>query len=267
MLALSGAYRRASDRDTASRAWGWRLAAAAGVAGIVWGSAAFVLVGPDKSLTLGLISACLAGRATSEHRHARILPPGAARVHRADLRPAGAALCHARRLRQRGARRDVDRRARLRAAVRRSPVARRGRADSPALRERAAGRAAATPERARRAGARPRRRGESLEIAVLRGRESRPAPTAALAWIVRNSAAQQFGRPVEPGAGRPDPPVHRIARAAVRQPARHLEARCRTGRSEARDRAGRRSVRPRAQHVRRARAGQGTAHCRCAARR
>ncbi|HKQ12147.1 MAG TPA: hybrid sensor histidine kinase/response regulator [Steroidobacteraceae bacterium] len=64
VLALSGAYRRAIDRDTASSRWGWRLAAAAGVAGIVWGSAAFVLVGPDKSLTLALISACLAGRAT-----------------------------------------------------------------------------------------------------------------------------------------------------------------------------------------------------------
>ena len=64
VLALSGAYRRASDRDTASSRWGWRLAAAAGVAGIVWGSAVFVLVGPDKSLTLALISACLAGRAT-----------------------------------------------------------------------------------------------------------------------------------------------------------------------------------------------------------
>jgi signal transduction histidine kinase len=64
VLALSAAYRRASDRDTASRRWGWRLAAAAGVAGVVWGSAAFVLVGPDKSLTLALISACLAGRAT-----------------------------------------------------------------------------------------------------------------------------------------------------------------------------------------------------------
>ncbi|HET9444697.1 MAG TPA: hybrid sensor histidine kinase/response regulator [Steroidobacteraceae bacterium] len=64
VLALSAAYRRASDRDNESRRWGLRLAAAAGVAGIVWGSAAFVLVGPDKSLTLGLISACLAGRAT-----------------------------------------------------------------------------------------------------------------------------------------------------------------------------------------------------------
>jgi two-component system, sensor histidine kinase len=64
VLALSAAYRRAGDRETASRRWGWRLATAAGVAGVVWGSAAFVLVGPDKSLTLGLISACLAGRAT-----------------------------------------------------------------------------------------------------------------------------------------------------------------------------------------------------------
>ncbi|HEY7640321.1 MAG TPA: hybrid sensor histidine kinase/response regulator [Steroidobacteraceae bacterium] len=64
VLALSAAYRRASDREAASRRWGLRLAVAAGVAGIVWGSAAFVLVGPDKSLTLALISACLAGRAT-----------------------------------------------------------------------------------------------------------------------------------------------------------------------------------------------------------
>jgi two-component system, sensor histidine kinase len=75
VLALSGAYRRASDRDTASRRWGWRLAVAAGVAGIVWGSAAFVLVGPDKSLTLALISACLAGRATlSVVTHAHFPP-------------------------------------------------------------------------------------------------------------------------------------------------------------------------------------------------
>jgi len=75
VLALSGAYRRSSDRDTASRRWGWRLAVAAGVAGIVWGSAAFVLVGPDKSLTLALISACLAGRATlSVVTHAHFPP-------------------------------------------------------------------------------------------------------------------------------------------------------------------------------------------------
>jgi signal transduction histidine kinase len=75
VLALSGAYRHSSDRDTASRRWGWRLAVAAGVAGIVWGSAAFVLVGPDKSLTLALISACLAGRATlSVVTHAHFPP-------------------------------------------------------------------------------------------------------------------------------------------------------------------------------------------------
>jgi hypothetical protein len=36
VLALSAAYRRASDRDNESRRWGWRLAVAAGVAGIVW---------------------------------------------------------------------------------------------------------------------------------------------------------------------------------------------------------------------------------------
>jgi two-component system, sensor histidine kinase len=64
VLGLFAAYRRANDRETAPRRWGWRLATAAAVAGVVWGAAAFVLVGPDKSLTLGLISACLAGRAT-----------------------------------------------------------------------------------------------------------------------------------------------------------------------------------------------------------
>src|SRR5262245_5117731 len=54
-------YHRAGDRETASAAWGRHLAITAGVAGIIWGSAVFVLVGPDKSLTLALISACLAG--------------------------------------------------------------------------------------------------------------------------------------------------------------------------------------------------------------
>lgn len=64
MLLLTTRYRRAGDRATASSAWGWRFAATAGVAGVVWGSAAFVLVDADQSLTLALIAACLAGRAT-----------------------------------------------------------------------------------------------------------------------------------------------------------------------------------------------------------
>jgi len=64
MLLLAARYHSADDRATASRAWGWRFAVAAGVAGIVWGSAAFVLVDAEESLTLALIAACLAGRAT-----------------------------------------------------------------------------------------------------------------------------------------------------------------------------------------------------------
>lgn len=72
---LSATYRRANDRETASRAWGWRLATAAAIAGIVWGSATFVLVGPDQSLALALISACIAGRATiSVITHAHFPP-------------------------------------------------------------------------------------------------------------------------------------------------------------------------------------------------
>lgn len=72
---LSATYRRANDRETASRAWGWRLATAAAIAGIVWGSVTFVLVGPDQSLALALISACIAGRATiSVITHAHFPP-------------------------------------------------------------------------------------------------------------------------------------------------------------------------------------------------
>lgn len=72
---LSWMYRRARNRETASRTWGWRLAITSAVAGLVWGSAAFVLVGPNQSLALALISACLAGRATiSVITHAHFPP-------------------------------------------------------------------------------------------------------------------------------------------------------------------------------------------------
>ncbi len=75
MLWLTARYRSADDRATASSAWGWRFAAAAGVAGMVWGSAAFVLVDADQPLTLALIAACLAGRATiSVITHAHFPP-------------------------------------------------------------------------------------------------------------------------------------------------------------------------------------------------
>jgi two-component system, sensor histidine kinase len=72
---LAYRYRHATDRETASRAWGVRLAFTSGLAGVVWGAAIFVLVGPEQSLTLALISACLAGRATiSVITHAHFPP-------------------------------------------------------------------------------------------------------------------------------------------------------------------------------------------------
>jgi signal transduction histidine kinase/ActR/RegA family two-component response regulator len=75
MIWLTSRYRRADDRATASSAWGWRFAATSGVAGVVWGSAAFVLVRADQPLTLALIAACLAGRATiSVITHAHFPP-------------------------------------------------------------------------------------------------------------------------------------------------------------------------------------------------
>ena len=189
VLALSGAYRRASDRDTASRTWGWRLAAAAGVAGIVWGSAAFVLVGPDKSLTLGLISACLAGRATlSIVTHAHFPPAlhaftvpifGLLALRYVTLGGYGNAALGVMWIAVLGyVLLFVDRQSRAVVAQIRL------RYENEQLVEQLQRQNAL-----RRAGARPRRRGESLEVAVLRGRESRPASTAPLAWIVRNCAA------------------------------------------------------------------------------
>jgi two-component system, sensor histidine kinase len=72
-LALS--FNGASAQTTAPREWGWRLAIIAAIAGIVWGSAVFVLVGREQSLALALISACLAGRATiSVLTHAHFPP-------------------------------------------------------------------------------------------------------------------------------------------------------------------------------------------------
>lgn len=71
----SYAYRRAHDRQTAAHAWGRRHAITAGLAGVVWGSAAFVLVSAEESLPLALICACLAGRATlSVITHAHFPP-------------------------------------------------------------------------------------------------------------------------------------------------------------------------------------------------
>lgn len=64
MLALTVWYRDSNDRATASGRWGWRFTTLSGIAGVVWGSSAFVLVDANQSLTLALIAACLAGRAT-----------------------------------------------------------------------------------------------------------------------------------------------------------------------------------------------------------
>lgn len=71
---LAFSFSRTSEQ-TSPRDWGWRLAIVAAAAGVVWGSAVFVLVGADQSLALALISACLAGRATiSVLTHAHFPP-------------------------------------------------------------------------------------------------------------------------------------------------------------------------------------------------
>lgn len=72
---LTFAYRRAANAPTEPRMWGMRLANLAFIAGLVWGSAAFVLVGPGESLTLALISACLASRTTISIMTHAYFPP------------------------------------------------------------------------------------------------------------------------------------------------------------------------------------------------
>ncbi|HEY6643837.1 hybrid sensor histidine kinase/response regulator [Povalibacter sp.] len=72
---LTFAYRRAANAQAEPRLWGMRLANAAFIAGLVWGSAAFVLVGPNQSLALALISACLASRATISIMTHAYFPP------------------------------------------------------------------------------------------------------------------------------------------------------------------------------------------------
>ncbi|HEY5807185.1 MAG TPA: hybrid sensor histidine kinase/response regulator [Povalibacter sp.] len=72
---LTFAYRRAANAQTEPRVWGMRLANIAFIAGLVWGSAVFVLVGPAQSLTLALISACLASRATISIMTHAYFPP------------------------------------------------------------------------------------------------------------------------------------------------------------------------------------------------
>jgi signal transduction histidine kinase len=61
---LAYAFRRSPSASTTPKLWGWRFTVVAATAGLVWGSATFVLVDDNESLTLALIAACLASRAT-----------------------------------------------------------------------------------------------------------------------------------------------------------------------------------------------------------
>lgn len=72
---LTHAYRRAGNAASEPRLWGMRLAIVAGLAGLVWGSAVFVLVDNNQSLTLALISACLASRTTISIMTHAYFPP------------------------------------------------------------------------------------------------------------------------------------------------------------------------------------------------
>ena len=72
---LAHRYRNHSATDNDPKRWADRFARAAIVAGLVWGSAAFVLVPEDQPLTLALIAACLAGRATVSTMTHAYYPP------------------------------------------------------------------------------------------------------------------------------------------------------------------------------------------------
>jgi signal transduction histidine kinase/CheY-like chemotaxis protein len=61
---LTYSFRRTPNDTASPREWAWRLALVAALAGVVWGSAVFALVSANQPLTVALISACLAGRAT-----------------------------------------------------------------------------------------------------------------------------------------------------------------------------------------------------------
>jgi signal transduction histidine kinase/CheY-like chemotaxis protein len=72
---LSLSYRRHSGADADPRIWASRFARASVAAGVAWGSAVFVLVPQHEPLTLALISACLAGRATVSTMTHAYYPP------------------------------------------------------------------------------------------------------------------------------------------------------------------------------------------------
>jgi two-component system, sensor histidine kinase len=68
-------YRQSNVGDIDPRIWATRFARASVVAGTVWGSAAFILVPENQPLTLALIAACLAGRATVSTMTHAYYPP------------------------------------------------------------------------------------------------------------------------------------------------------------------------------------------------
>jgi len=72
---LAQSYRNQSTEETDPKLWANRFARSAVVAGAVWGSAAFVLVPDNQPLTLALIAACLAGRATVSTMTHAYYPP------------------------------------------------------------------------------------------------------------------------------------------------------------------------------------------------
>lgn len=74
-LQFLGINYRGHRDDIDPRIWASRFARASVVAGIVWGSAVFVLVPQNEPLTLALISACLAGRATVSTMTHAYYPP------------------------------------------------------------------------------------------------------------------------------------------------------------------------------------------------
>ncbi len=64
LQALASAYRKHAGGDVDPHVWASRFSRSSIIAGTVWGSAVFVLVPDHQPLTLALVSACLAGRAT-----------------------------------------------------------------------------------------------------------------------------------------------------------------------------------------------------------
>lgn len=76
LQAITVAYHKQSADDAAPpQRWARRFAQASILAGTIWGSAAFVLVPQDEPLTLALVAACLAGRATVSTMTHAYYPP------------------------------------------------------------------------------------------------------------------------------------------------------------------------------------------------